>query len=97
MITIQVAIERRERTNSRGETYSQYFRDGKLVGCGCAEAVAVTIEKYNFKPCSHIRNAQATESITSVDLVPHVEDDRRSEYEGCDYCGCNHKWWNCPF
>ncbi len=49
-------------------------------------------------------------NITGVDLVPHVEDDlrftpwhgsnygaERSEYQGCDFCGRNHKSWNCPF
>jgi len=95
MTTIDVAIERRERTNSKGETYSQYYRDGKLCGCGCAEALAVTIEKYNFKPCKHVRDAQATEAITGDDLTVHVQDELRNS---CCLCGRETKGvicWRC--
>jgi hypothetical protein len=100
MNTVSLDIERRQRTNDKGDTYSQYFLDGKMVGCGCAEAQAVTIEKYNFKPCKHLRDANATQAITGEDVVQHIEDDLRSRalsYEGCDFCGRNHKSWNCPF
>lgn len=84
MSTVAIDIERRERTNDKGETYSQYFRDGVIVGCGCAEALAVTIPKYNHKPCHHVRDAQATQAITGEDVVQHVEDELRGS---CCYCG----------
>lgn len=74
----QSAIIERQRTNSKGVTYSQWFADGKMVGCGCDEAKAVHTPKYNFKPCKH--------------MTAH-----NNAYEGCAYCGRNHKSWNCPF
>lgn len=92
------AVEMRYRTNSKGQTYPQWYdENGKMVGCGCDEAKAVTVEKYNMKPCHHRREYNAAlEAILTVDLEPHVEDDLRS-YQGCDFCGRNHKSWNCPF
>jgi hypothetical protein len=40
-------------------------------------------------------NANLRRSILGEDMPVHVEDDLR--YEGCDFCGRNHKSWNCPF
>jgi hypothetical protein len=92
---IDIAIERRERTNDKGEKYSQYFRDGVIVGCGCAEALAVTIPKYNHKPCHHVRDTQATQAITGEDVVAHAEDELRGS---CCTCGRETKQvicWKC--
>lgn len=47
-------IQEATRTGKSGRTYKQFFMDGKLVGCDCDEARAVTIEKYGFKPCHHL-------------------------------------------
>ena len=76
-------IETRERTNSKGETYPQYFMGSQMVGCGCAQAKAVTIEKYGYAPCKHVREAN-TLPITTTDLVAHIEDDLRGS---CCLCG----------
>ncbi len=95
-------IEIREHTGRSGKTYPQWFdSDGKMVGCGCDEAKAVTVEKYHMKPCHHrLAYNAALEAITGGDVMPHIEDELRSRalsYEGCDFCGKNHKSWNCPF
>jgi hypothetical protein len=83
-------------SRSRQNVTHQLFLDeqGKAIGCTCE------FRQYNsFKVCTHMKdwNVQV-EAITTVDLVPHVEDDLRShQYKGCDFCGRNHKSWNCPF
>lgn len=94
-MTVAASTTMRMHTNSKGQHYPQWFNEaGEMVGCGCDEARAVTIEKYNMKPCHHrVEHNGMLHSITGVDLVAHITD----EYEGCDYCGLNHKSWNCPF
>ncbi len=87
----QIEVASRSRENV---THTLYLDEkGKAVGCTCE------FRQYNsLKACKHMGdwNIQI-EAITGVDLVPHVEDELRSEYEGCDFCGRNHKSWNCPF
>jgi len=100
----QIEVASRSRENV---THTLFMDEqGKAVGCTCE------FRQYNsFKACKHMNdwNTQV-EAITGVDVVQHIEDDlrftpwhgsnygaERSEYQGCDFCGRNHKSWNCPF
>ena len=77
-----------------GLSHRVYFNT-KLysVSCDCEAGLM-------RRDCGHRvavdRHFDLKRSILTVDLVPHVEDSIRS-YEGCDFCGRNHKSWNCPF
>lgn len=70
--------------------HTLWIYEGVAKGCTCEARV------YNPSvPCRHM-NEYNERYILGEDLAPHVEDSIRS-YEGCDYCGRNHKSWNCPF
>src|SRR6266566_4669325 len=94
-------IEVRERTNSRGQTYPQWFDSrGKMVGCRCDEAQKVHVEKYNWKPCGHMRDwnerfsdgcainaagAGVHGTCQMEDEVAHIEDELRKDAERTAY------------
>lgn len=85
----QIEVASRSRENV---THTLFLDEtGKAVGCTCE------FRQYNsFKACSHMNewNVQV-ESITGVDLVPHVEDDLRNS---CCICGYPTKaviCWKC--
>lgn len=99
----EIEVQSRSRQNV---THTLFLDEqGKSVGCTCE------YRQYKpFVPCTHMKDWNVkVEAITAVDLVAHVEDDLRfnpwhgsnygaeSQYQGCDFCGRNHKSWNCPF
>jgi hypothetical protein len=51
---------------------------------GVARGCTCKSRKYSpGKPCKHMQ------AFTNPAPV--------AAYEGCEYCGCNHQSWNCPF
>lgn len=77
MLDIQEAI----RTGKSGRTYKQYFLDGKLVGCGCDQAVALA--SYGHSPCCHMTGRKSL-------VFPVVEQAPITAQEhphSCELCG----------
>lgn len=70
-------IQEASRTGKSGRTYTQFFMDGKLVGCDCDEARAITVAKYGYKPCGHMTGRKSL-------VFPVVE---QREAVSCDICG----------
>ena len=81
--------------SEQGKKYRVYF-NSKLysTSCNCKAGQC-------SQDCGHRvavdRHFDSRRAILGEDMPVHVEDDLRSEYEGCDFCGRNHKSWNCPF
>ncbi len=63
-------IQEAERTGKSGRTYKQYFVDGKLVGCGCDQAVALA--PYGNKPCCHMTGKKVL--VTALENDPFFAD-----------------------
>lgn len=72
-------IQEATRTGKSGRAYKQFYVDGKLVGCDCDQARAITIEKYGFKPCAHMTGRK-------VLVLPVVEQSARVAVS-CEMCG----------
>lgn len=76
-------IQEATRTGKSGREYKQFFVDGKLVGCDCDEARAVTVAKYHFKPCHHMAGRAPM-------VTPVVEQEPITVQEyphSCELCG----------
>lgn len=72
-------IQEATRTGKSGREYKQFFVDGKLVGCDCDEARAVTVARYNFKPCHHM--------IGRTALVMPMVVEQEHVALSCEICG----------
>lgn len=71
-------IQESERTGKSGRTYKQYFLDGKLVGCGCDQAVALA--PYGNKPCCHMTGRKAL-------VMLEVSQEPATPRPSCELCG----------
>ena len=88
----QIEVASRSRQNVTHKLYLD--EQGKAIGCSCEFR-----QWHQWTPCRHMEEYNAAaEGIREIDAYrAKQEDDLHSEYEGCDFCGRNHKSWNCPF